>query len=787
VVEPERLLITVEYVRQALDELVKTGQERINPLQYLHLVDDYTLKADFSFFQNPRQFALNEVLVSLIREHYRHLRSLFNMPAPQISVNLATATTIIQEDAAHSNPDLLGWSWLYFHYIEDSLRISQQWFCDTVKLDDRTIRRYQNNSIGQLTKQLIQLEQEAREIHHRRILTLRLPHQGSISTLFERDHELEIIRNSSSKHICISGAPGIGKSAFVEFFLQEKISNDELDKLEWIESPENIEYVRLHLQERLLVENTQITTGEYVLIRRVAIVLDDCELLLDDMPKLESFLRDFSNAYVFLISHAFQAMLDCLQINLRELSVFGATALLQQIHTDFDASENNPYVWQRVGGNPLGIHLLAQNSTIFDIQLATSITLEHVFADMYQSLQNGDRLAWLILALLNNTSTDLMDLTEFESEYVSVDNFVWLIRLSVATKTDNSRIGLTSSACRFIELCYKSTQEIQIELESFVKYLNTTELQKSDLVLPLIESLLSSNWVLISDELSAKCAKHYSRDGIRRGHFAIWHTILSRYSENIDPTNVDLAIGYGLCQRHLGQWADAQTVFAEVVKISGSVGDFEHQAEALLEWAILMRWQGNYTGATEALNHVQVLVKSNLARQINNRLESERVEITLEQNQIEDAWALVEQLHESEPRKRVLMLEICARQTVPVFTSETVQRWGLELLSHYESNSSIIARLHVLMGRISEKQNALSFAIKHRRIALSLLTDQDNDPFALARAQSNLASLFIQTDELTDAQMLLNSAKNIQRQIGDRVGLAVSMHNEHTIQRKIVS
>jgi len=222
VVEAERLLITVEYVRQALDALIETGQEGINPLQYLHLVDEYTLKADFSFIQNPRQFALNEILVSLIREHYEHLRSLFDMPVPQIGVDLATAAAVTQEDAANSNPDLLGWSWLYFHYVEDSLHISQQWFCDIVKLDDRTVRRYQNNSIGQLTKQLTQLEQEAREVHHRRILTLRLPHQGSISTLFERDHELEIIRNSSSKHICVSGVSGIGKSAFVEFFCKKK-------------------------------------------------------------------------------------------------------------------------------------------------------------------------------------------------------------------------------------------------------------------------------------------------------------------------------------------------------------------------------------------------------------------------------------------------------------------------------------------------------------------------------------------------------------------------------------
>ncbi len=271
------------------------------------------------------------------------------------------------------------------------------------------------------------------------------------------------------------------------------------------------------------------------------------------------------------------------------------------------------------------------------------------------------------------------------------------------------------------------------------------------------------------------------------GHFAIWHTILKEFGEDVQLDNIDLAIGFALCQRHLGQWADAQAVLADVVKITGIAGDFEHQAEALLEWAILMRWQGKYKGATEALDHVKVLVNSNLAGQISDRLIIENIEILLEQNRTEDAWTLIEQVWQFEPRKQVLMVEICARESVPRVGSETIQRMGQELLSRYESYSSISSRLHLLMGRIAEKQNDLTFAIKHLSIALSLLTDQDNNPFALARTQSNLASLFIHTNQLTDAQMLINSAKNIQRQIGDRVGPATSMHNEHTIQRKIVS
>ena len=65
--------------------------------------------------------------------------------------------------------------------------------------------------------------------------------------------------------------------------------------------------------------------------------------------------------------------------------------------------------------------------------------------------------------------------------------------------------------------------------------------------------------------------------------------------------------------------------------------------------------------------------------------------------------------------------------------------------------------------------------------------DLDNDPFALARTQTNLAALFITSNQLIDAQELLKSAENIQRKIGDRVGLAATMHNEHVLGRKIVN
>ena len=110
-----------------------------------------------------------------------------------------------------------------------------------------------------------------------------------------------------------------------------------------------------------------------------------------------------------------------------------------------------------------------------------------------------------------------------------------------------------------------------------------------------------------------------------------------------------------------------------------------------------------------------------------------------------------------------------------------------DLLEEFRYNSSLTARIHILLGRIYEKETDRKAAINHLAIAMSTFIDTDNDPFALARTQSNLAALLINSNQLEEAQELLNSANHIQRNIGDRVGLAVTMHNEHALIRKIVN
>ncbi|MBA3874862.1 MAG: hypothetical protein H0X30_37515 [Anaerolineae bacterium] len=267
-VTPELLLITNEYVREALDQLIQaTPTNPANPLQHLHLIDSHMLTSDFTFFQNPRKFALNDLLVSTIRTEYLRQRNLHGFAPVDMDIPLLNATHVILEDATTGNSDLIGWSWLYFHYIEMNLRITQQQFCQLVRLDDRTIRRYQSNTIDQLAKYLVRMEQNARESRRRQILYFQLPHQGTIAELIEREKELLLVRKSKIKHYHIVGVAGIGKTVFVERVLKEQIDHDAFDHLVWSHAPDSIDTVRSYMRERLLNEDSKITLAEYVSLR----------------------------------------------------------------------------------------------------------------------------------------------------------------------------------------------------------------------------------------------------------------------------------------------------------------------------------------------------------------------------------------------------------------------------------------------------------------------------------------------------------------------------------------
>ncbi len=613
-----------------------------------------------------------------------------------------------------------------------------------------------------------------------------------ISDLIEREKELHPARKNKLKHCLIVGEAGIGKTVFVEQILKQQIDNDEVDRIVWIQSPKTIENVRTHLRERLLTEGSKVSLVEYISLKKTIVVIDNAEKLQDDLLQLQGFLEEFSNAGVFLTTRLFHPIPHCLQVALHELSLPAVYTLINEseIHNDtnFQTVDYARLIWQSVGGNPLAIELFIHNWAIFGFQSAALLTLDQLFSQLFDSMTIEQHLAWLILVFLTDESLDFDSLSEVKFLDVTFADFVTLGRLCIAepARSKNSNITMPISASQYIQMRYKSSIPLHDLLDQLVAHINTMGSNLSDISLTLIESVLSADWVSLSENLYLEALRRFWKQGLHRGHFTKWFLILGRFVNELMPQNLEVAIGYGISQRCLGQWSHANSVFAAVAQYAGMHGLFTYQAEALLELAVLLRYQGDYAGAVATLDYIDNLPEASTV-DLRFRSVIERVEIALERNKLFDAKSLITSLPNDGIRRLIFQLEIFAKDISDRNEMAFLPALIDKLLLDFSSNPSMTARIHILIGRIFQKVTDVKAATKHLIIAQSMLMEIDNDPFALARTQSNLAALLIDSDQLLDAHELLKSAENIQRKIGDRVGLAVTMHNEHALDRKIVN
>jgi tetratricopeptide (TPR) repeat protein len=270
----------------------------------------------------------------------------------------------------------------------------------------------------------------------------------------------------------------------------------------------------------------------------------------------------------------------------------------------------------------------------------------------------------------------------------------------------------------------------------------------------LVESILSANWVTLSGDHYLEAAQWFWKKGLRNGSYTKWYLILGKLVTQPTHQYFDLTIGYGISQRCLALWSEAHSVFTGVVRHAGMQAAFLYQAQALLELAILLRYQGDYIGALEALDHIDNFVQP-IPPDLYSRTVVERIEIALERNDIPNANSLLTSLDNDNDGKLILQLEIYAKDTND---GNEMPYWvpiSDKLVLEYDYSASLTARIHILIGRIYEKMSDIKLATNHLAIAQSLLMDTDNDPFALARTQSNLAALLTASDQFLEAEELL--------------------------------
>jgi tetratricopeptide (TPR) repeat protein len=770
-------------VRMALDGLVHPTVSTVSPLESLLLVDQFLANPDFPATAGARSFAVHYILTTMITEQLRRHRRALSLTDPELEMTPVTGLEALQADAAHRGPDLIGWSLLYHRYVRVDLHLNIERLLETIAVDERTLRRYQNHAIGRLTERLIAAEWQARIQQRKRRLYAALPAAFS-PPLIDRQEAFAQWRAVSEsvsmpRHILVTGPAGIGKTAFVQEAIRQQIDAEKLDQLVWLEHPISFEFIYHYLNESLLSEGSRIQWREYLLLYNTAFVLDGVEHLLPDHRRFDHLLEALSAAFVVLTSAVFYPLSRVItHIALHELSA-SETSELVRVATmrvpDADMSAEALRVWERVGGNPLAVRLMAQDITFSKFDLDVAPALGGLYDALYAQLSPPQRRAWVAFALLPDEGIEPENLYVIWSHYIQMPEVGALMRHYIIEPV-REKLRLLTSARGYIHDGWQHNADIQANVSELIAALDLFLAHDPTTTLPIIQYLLLTNFIGGDESLALRWVNLAWKHGIRRGHYAIWRSILERYQ----TTSLELSTAFGVCLRRLGDWSAAQEVFLKTIHDSGNQGKFLEQAKALIEWSILLRYQGNYLRAIECLDKAQRTISRSGDLELQRYIFLERAQIALDSHDSSAAKECLTDIVLHDGRSLALLAEA----HILAGDWQTGRAFAQQAAGILANDKAALARVYTIVGRSHELEGDLDGAHTYFANALTLL-ESSEDPFALARAQCNLGALLMRETAYKEAEQLLKSAETIQSKLGDRVALAGTRHNLRLLQTLI--
>lgn len=758
-------------VSAALDTLIYPSKSaEPNPLERLLLVDLFISDPDLPLGEHIREFALQHILVHLISDELQAKRARLNFAALSEDENYGQAQQSIRIAAQTRNAELLLWTLLYYRYVRTDLALSQETLSDLINVDSRSLRRYFQYAVRQLTKRLISEEWTARIEQHRQKLYASLP-RGVQLNLIGRDTLLEKVSKELSTcslcHLYITGAAGIGKTSFAESVIRRLIDADRLDRVVWLNAPPSCEYVTRSVADALLEPQTILSLRSYVQRYTTALILDNADDLLQRPEDLTELMRELSAAVVVLTSSVYVPLTEIhLHVPLSELDQPSTFALVGELmrshlheHLDEDVA---PWIWQNIGGNPLAVKIATSMLAYGEISEIRSMAGEQTVGRVFARLSHAAQVVWCALSLLPDGRVTRSELKSIWSSGVIPEALNELLRFFIVEIAEDV-YSLNTTASNFVRQQFPKNKSIQQMYHQLITGLSASAPRAVDVA----EQVLLNEWLAPGEHLQWISA--YWREGLQRGHFVQWITILER----VPPDNApEFQIAYGVALRRSGHWNHAEQIFQQVVHESGRRGDFPSQSACLLEWAILARLQGDYTRAVGLLEQAQrcnVFGDAELFRAI----QTERCQIALDQA---DGASALHYLRDASPGSfahSVLSSEAFFYLGSYVDCRVT----ALQALKQRTLDKRTEASLYTLIGRSYDAGEQYDSAWLYFTLALTVL-EATEDIGAIARAQANLAAVLLKLGKIHQAQELLERAKPALSVLGDKVGQYTTLHNQ---------
>lgn len=773
-----RPFISQENVRAALDALLYTSADRAqNPLRFLLLVDEFLTQPDLPPLQDARDFALAHILTNLVTTELNQLRHTLGLSLLIPDEPLPAVSQRLDIDAQASSIELLSWDWLYCRYVRVDLNLTPEAFSKAVHIDERTLRRYQQHAVKRLAERIAEEEWAVRAARRKRRLYSEIPGQAG-RPLVGRNNllaQLESrVRINFSQVIYLTGAAGVGKTSLVEALLALLVEADLLDEIVWVQRPASVSFARQAVNQRLLPEAGHISLREYLLLYRAAVVFDDITRLQVEPEHLQQLLKELNPALVILISQRFTAIPDAVHLIVPELNQTEAETLTRQLISagqSFDQDdETMQTIWQQVGGNPLAIQLTAQNRKFYDRTAASRPSVERLFSTLYGYMDDRLKQNWMMFALYYPravTTDECQILWPNTADHEAVQT---LQQWHVLEPAADGKWTLSSAARQYIATLYLSGGQTHKYIDQLLESLDT--IYPLQTAFDILENLLLDDWLQLSAARKNRWIRELWPEGLRRERWANWRRILDTFRVVDATVEPIMDVAYGRCLRRLGEWQLAHNVFDEAIRRAGLAGKFLDQAAALLELAILLRYEGAYEQAEACVVRAERTAKLHRADSLVYDLQMERAQIAFEANNTHTALSLLSALP---PSKRALAL--LSEVYLAEGDWERSQRITEQLLSQETHAGGIQARLFTTLARSWEHQGNLPQAQVYFSSALTLLENQ-GEPFALARAQANLGVVLLHsTATWEEACQLLSQAEQTQIRLNDRAALETTRHN----------
>ncbi len=233
--------VTVASIRCAFDHMIYTTAEK-QPLslENLSLVATYLRKHELPDIDHIRSFALREILAGIVQTHLIALQNLYNIQGPETFRSSEEIRSVIEAIGRTGSPELIGWSWLYFRFIQVGFSISSQEFSEAINVDERTLRRYQSHSIHRVCEALVRLEIQDRRHQRMNLLKRTLPPTAFTTPLIGREALLgplvSLLSGKEPHRVFVTGASGVGKTRLVAEVAKHLIEQEVIERLFWLDA-----------------------------------------------------------------------------------------------------------------------------------------------------------------------------------------------------------------------------------------------------------------------------------------------------------------------------------------------------------------------------------------------------------------------------------------------------------------------------------------------------------------------------------------------------------------------